>query len=291
MDRESLSPHSSSETRQEHRRVADKWLSEHGDGSLYIAKELGFGGFSSCWLLWSSSTEQEQSMVALKLIDRAPLRKSKRDYVKRELSIHSKLSHSNIVQFYRYGVHKEFVLIFMEYCSGGSLAQRIRLRPLEERELIVVIKQLLSALYYLHSRLILHRDLKPGNLLISEPDSLVVKLADFGLSIKLQPGEELTASCGTPYYFSPEMVSGKPYSFPSDIWSFGILVYAAFAGAVPFEEKGIVREEIFKRIQAQPIAYPSNMSKRLIDFLSHILCRDPKTRASLIELKNNIYLN
>ena len=291
VERKAQSPHSSSEIREQHRCVADKWLAEHGDGSLYVTKALGAGGFSSCWLLWSASAEQDNSFVALKIIDRGSISKTKRDCVKREISIHKSLSHPNIVDFYRYTIHQEFVFIFMEYCRGGSLAQRIRKCPLEETELVSATQQLLSALDYLHSQSILHRDVKPGNVLIAETEPILVKLADFGLSIRLNPNDPPKVSCGTPYYFSPEMVNGHSYGFPADIWSFGILLYAASTGKVPFFEENIDRQEILKRISCQPIRYPKSMSRPLVSFLSKILCREPSARVSLGELRKHKWIN
>lgn len=285
------SPHSSSEIREQHRQVADKWLAEHGDGSLYVTKALGAGGFSSCWLLWSASADQENSFVALKVIDRGNISKTKRDCVKRELAIHAKLTHVNIVEFYRYAIHQEIVFIFMEYCRGGSLAQRIRQRTLSDSELVAVTRQLVSALDYLHSQSILHRDVKPGNVLIAETEPMQIKLADFGLSIRLKSNEMPKVSCGTPYYFSPEMVAGHAYGYPADIWSLGILLYACFVGKVPFFEENIDRPEILKRISSQPIRFPKTMNRNLRDFLSQVLYRDPEKRAPLSELKKHKWLS
>jgi len=276
--------------RERHQRLADRWLAEHGDGSLAIERSIGCGGFSSCWLLRSATSPQDNNQLALKLIDRSGIKASKQECIKRELSIHSKLRHANIVEFYRYAMHHDLVLIFMEYCPAGNLSQRIKAAPLSEAELRPVCRQLLSALAYVHSQHVLHRDIKPANVLLCDAEARTVKLADFGLSIRLRPGDTVEVHCGTPYYFSPEMVNDQPYGYPADMWSFGVLLFACFVGRVPFYGHGISRQEIFERIRNQPIVYPRNMSRGLADVLSRLLCREPEHRDTTAKLLRHAWL-
>ncbi len=291
-EKKSHSPHDNPEIRDYHRQVADKWMREHGDGSLKIDRSIGFGGFSSCWLVRSIKLPDDEP-IALKVISRDKLCETQTKLIDRELSIFCKLDHPNIVHYEKHAYHPEVILIWMEYCHGGTLSQLVRSGPLKENGIQSIAGQLCSAIFYLHRISVLHRDIKPANIFISKVDQqhgIQVKLADFGLSIRVFPDRVLTEHCGTPYYFSPEMVEHKSYSYPTDVWSFGLTMYYCFVGRVPFYAESLKKEAIFERILRQPIEFPNEMSEKFISFLKHLLIRDPLQRATIREAQRHRFL-
>lgn len=285
------SPQENARIRDQHQLAASRWLQSHGDGTLKVDSLLGAGGFSTCWLLrWTNPPNEN---LALKVISQDRLSDTKRACIRRELSIHSTLQHQNVVDFIRYAYDgDDLVLIFMEYCPGGTLSQMVKAARLPEDRIQQVAQQVLAALRYIHSESVLHRDIKPANILICEngPNNLQVKLADFGLSVRMHPSRDLRVHCGTPYYFSPEMVQNQSYSFPTDIWSYGITIYYCFVGSTPFYKKDLARDMIFKRIVSATIHYPSQMSPGLVNFLKSILVRDPSQRLCLAHLQKHPWL-
>jgi serine/threonine protein kinase len=295
----STSPQDSVQVREQHREAAVQWLATNGDGSLHIERPVGVGGFSTCWLLRGA-----EMPTALKVISREGLTPSKKTCIQRELGIHSHIYHSNIVEFISWANSPKHTLIFMEYCSHGSLSQLARQGPLTEPRMRQIATQLLSALSYLHQQeRILHRDIKPANVLISEltASQIVVKLADFGLSIRMRPDRVLTEHCGTPYYFSPEMVQNHSYSFPTDVWCFGLTMYFCFVGSTPFyrhrseaaknsADQQNERHQIFRRIVSDTIRYPVEMSMELLSFPKKILVRNQVYRADVPQLQQHVWL-
>lgn len=124
-----------------------------------------------------------------------------------------------------------------EVCRGGDLLQYAKKRCVSERFVYKVMKQLLSAVNYLHKRSILHRDLKCENILFEEPPTPegepVIKIIDFGTSAYYTPGVFLTDKVGSPFYVAPEVLKQK-YTEKCDIWSCGVILYVMLCGAPPF---------------------------------------------------------
>lgn len=145
---------------------------------------------------------------------------------------------------------------------------RKRLTEIESRYYMV---QLVNGLQYLHEHLIIHRDLKLGNLFIDH--AMNVKIGDFGLAAKLQTEDERRFTvCGTPNYIAPELLEGKKgHSFEVDIWSTGVILYTFLVGKPPFQSKDV--KSTYKRIVANAYSYPENLtvSQELKSLVSHML--------------------
>jgi polo-like kinase 1 len=129
---------------------------------------------------------------------------------------------------------------------------------LSDPEIRFYLLQLIGALQHLHRALIIHRDLKLGNLFISA--GMKLKIGDFGLATKLTaPDERRKTVCGTPNYIAPEILEGKDgHSFPVDTWSTGVIIYTLLVGKPPFESKDV--KSTYKRILANSYAFPSNVT-------------------------------
>ncbi|KNC49192.1 NEK protein kinase [Thecamonas trahens ATCC 50062] len=157
-----------------------------------------------------------------------------------EVNILRDLRHPNIVRYVDRIIDKDSykIYVIMEFCEGGDLAQfiakcRQQRRYIEEDLIWRVLTQLLLALHDCHSRQILHRDIKPGNILLDANKN--VKLGDFGLA-RVLGSKSLFAHTyvGTPFYMSPEQVRGVAYNSKSDVWSLGCLIYEMAALSPPF---------------------------------------------------------
>ncbi|XP_076032509.1 serine/threonine-protein kinase grp-like [Oratosquilla oratoria] len=153
---------------------------------------------------------------------------------RKEVEIHRKLIHQNVVAFLGEKQDRNSLYIFLEFVSGGTLEDRIGEQGVSEREAQFYFKQLISGVKYLHSRRVTHRDLKPENLFMSSDEEL--KIGDFGLAAEIDKAKFLWAVCGTPGYVAPEVFSGKYRGEPADIWSCGIILFQLLTGQTPWED-------------------------------------------------------
>jgi polo-like kinase 1 len=196
-----------------------------------------------------------------------------------EIRIHKAVSHKNIVQFYHAFENEYNVYILLEVCASSNMYELIRKRKkLTVPEVQYYIFQLVQALSYLHNSMVIHRDVKLGNLFIN--DKMELKLGDFGLAAKLEfPGERKRTVCGTPNYIAPEIIENlKGHSFEVDIWSTGVIMYIFLTGHPPFETDNL--EKTYKRIKAGDFTIPSSMNKEAGDLLKKMLVVDPAKRAT-----------
>ena len=191
-----------------------------------------------------------------------------------------KLAHPNIVTIHTYGETDEFQYICMEYISGNTLSQILRDRgPLSVEEATPILEQILLALEAADKENIVHRDIKPSNIMITDDNR--VKVMDFGIA-KL-PSLSMTVTgmvLGTPYYMSPEQISGRKVDIRSDIFSLGAVFYEILTGEKPFEAESTATLT-YKIVQVDPI--PPNVVNILIpQAIAHIvakaLVKDPGQR-------------
>jgi len=224
-----------------------------------LGQYLGRGAFAAVYRARNRKTGQD---VAIKICNRP--RDEDQGWISRmqnEISIHSKLKHPNIVSLYECFECEHHVYLVLELCEGGNVYQHLRNGPLNEKLAVFIIQQLASAVDYIQSQNIMHRDLKLSNILLTgdlnDPNT-TVKLCDFGLACRKEhPDEEHFTFCGTANYIAPEIVSNNAHDFPADLWSLGCLFYAMVVGDAPFEEEN--KEEIFKRIKAGSYEVPEGL--------------------------------
>ncbi|CDR94261.1 protein kinase domain containing protein, putative [Babesia bigemina] len=198
------------------------------------------------------------------------------------------INHPFIVKYLGSYLEGNVLYILTHYCKGGDLHRYIAQKrkhdePIREERILKWIAQLLSALKYLHKRHILHRDLKSLNVLIDSDKSL--KLCDFGVSKTLSATADHTKTViGTPYYFSPELINGQEYSWPSDIWALGCLTYELATFKTPFDGVGGM-QQLVRHIKSTPIPdLPSAYSLELNALFRSMMFQDMKFRLSASEL-------
>ena len=148
-------------------------------------------------------------------------------------------------------------------------------QSLSEATVQKIAKQLVRALHYLHSNRIIHRDMKPQNVLIASNGTL--KLCDFGFARAMSSNTiVLTSIKGTPLYMSPELVKEQPYDATSDLWSLGVILYELYVGQPPFYTNSIY--SLINHIVKDPVKYPSSMSRDFKSFLHGLLQKNPSRR-------------
>lgn len=159
--------------------------------------------------------------------------------LKQEANIQQSLRHPNIIQlFSSFETDKELVFV-CEYASSDLHKLLARVGSLGEARTQKLSYDLISALYYLHSHRILHRDLKPPNILLDK--NYKASLCDFGLARNMTLGTQiLTSIKGTPLYMSPELLEGRGYGHEADLWSLGCIIYEMLAGESPFNTRSIL---------------------------------------------------
>ena len=252
-------------------------------GRYNIIRELGRGGMAVVYL--AADPKMEDRQVAVKVLPASALHDpGLRERFKREASTIIKLSHRSIVDIYDYSDDLDLPFIVMPYMRGGSLADRLRKGPLLLAEAASIVNQLADALDAAHQRGVIHRDLKPGNILFDEHG--YPYLSDFGIVKLTQPHvATLTVSknlVGTVAYMSPEQIRKKEIDGRSDIYALGIIVYEMLTGVVPCEG-----DDIFSLLSWHIIETPPNVTDRnsnlppaVNDIVHRALAKDPEDRYS-----------
>ena len=193
-------------------------------------KPLGRGGSGSVWLARDERTGLE---VALKIVPREGKRAAR---AAREMEAASRLRHERCVRAYDFGGDAGHVYIAYEYVRGRTLRETLRSEDLDDAEAVEVAAQILDGLAHAHRNGIIHRDVKPSNVLVEESSEISVRVLDFGLA-QFDEADTLTAVGdvpGTLAYISPERLGGEEASERSDVWAVGVILWEALAGSHPF---------------------------------------------------------
>ena len=280
--------------------------------NLVLTKSLGKGSFGEVFL---TKKVNGKELYATKRMDRAEF--DKPDNNKRllnEISILQKISHKNIVKLIEVKKTKSHIYIVTEFCNGGSLTDnlnkyvQIHRKAFSEEIVQYLMKQIVSAIYYLHMNKIVHRDLKLDNILLNFPNEndkanlnmlkAEIKLIDFGFATRLRTvnGNLANTILGTPSNMEPHMLrdmenqrpSLKGYNEKVDIWSLGTLCYEMLVGRMTFA--GHSMEELYKKVKAGNYKLPLWLSKEAVSFINGMLQYDSNKRLSAFELLNHDFL-
>jgi serine/threonine-protein kinase len=248
-----------------------------------IDKELGRGGMGKVFLAHEElAGDGNGRQAAIKVL--APELAQETGFLKRfqrEIDALSILDHPHIVRLYGSGVHEGRYYYAMEYVAGKNYDELLREKgKIPWKEVLEVALQLCPALKHAHDHGIIHRDIKPPNLLRTEDG--VVKLTDFGIA-KVFAGKQLTATnslVGTAEFLSPEQAAGKPVTNRSDLYSLGVVLYTLLTGRTPFQGVSLV-DLLHKHRFAQfdpPIRYEPDMPYELDAIVCQLLEKEPDKR-------------
>lgn len=235
-----------------------------------------------------------EKLVAIKKVDLSRMNGKEREKARTEASVLGSLRYPYIVRHWESYEHDRLLCIVMEYCEFGDLSEHIALcrkqrTAVPEQRVVRWFTQMCCSLAYMHKQNVLHRDIKPQNVLLTgmEDGGLGnVKIADFGISKMLRGACDFADTMvGTPYYLSPEMCQSQPYACPSDIWAAGCVLFELCALRPPFEAQDIC--QLMDRIvNSRRPEIPPTYSRQIGEVFNEMLQRDTTRRptaASIVQ--------
>jgi serine/threonine-protein kinase ULK/ATG1 len=258
-------------------------------GKFKVEAEIGRGAYATVYsakVVHDFPPLKPGDGVALKSIALSRLQTQKEQGKPEiEIELMTNLNHPNIVKLYGVERFRNYCILVMERCDGGDLIRYLQSHPdaLDEPTIRFIARQIGEGLNYLHSHSILHRDLKPHNILLTDTgDRPTLKIADFGFA-RLLSDTELTASiCGSPMYMAPEIQFGGKYSRAVDLWSLGAILFEMITRKTIFPEAKTQYEltQSLRTRGVRPISLPLEVSAspELRDLVSALLTVDPDSR-------------
>ncbi len=238
-------------------------------------RPLGSGASGSVWL---ARDERNGLDVALKIVPREGKAAARAE---REAEAAARLRHERCLRAYGFGSDSGHVYIAYEYVAGRTLRDAMRAGELRDGQAVEAAAQILEGLAHAHARGIVHRDVKPSNVLLAGEDGISVRLLDFGLA-QFDEAETLTAVGdvpGTLAYISPERLRGREACAASDVWAVGIVLWEALAGKHPFW--GVPLQQMAGTIESGPpplVQERPDLPKRLLAAIGHALTDEPGKR-------------
>lgn len=263
-------------------------------GSYRVLTPIGRGGMAVVYKGYQPALDR---YVAVKVMTRGVAEdQTFVERFQREAAAVARLRHQNLVQVLDFGLYEELYYMVMEYIDGETLKERLlRLREAGETlplpEIVQIVQDIAAALDYAHAHGIIHRDVKPANIMLRREEQLAeftgavaftAVLTDFGVARMLE-GVQLTgtgATIGTPDYMSPEQAQGEPASTTSDVYALGIVLYEMLAGELPFTADSPVAV-LLKHLQAHPpllLDKAPMLPPAVESVIARALAKDPQRR-------------
>lgn len=261
-----------------------------------FGQPLGSGQFAIVKRCTEKSTGLEYAAKFIKKRQsRASRRGVRREEIEREVAILQQLQHPNIVSLHDVYENRTDIVLILELVSGGELFDFLAQKEsLSEEEATQFIKQILDGVQYLHSRGIAHFDLKPENIMLLDRNAALprIKLIDFGLAHKIEPGADFKNIFGTPEFVAPEIVNYEQLGLEADMWSIGVITYILLSGASPF--LGDTKQETLGNISAVNYDFDeelfSNTSDLAKNFIRQLLEKDTRKRMTIQETLNHPWI-
>ncbi|KAI8576344.1 hypothetical protein K450DRAFT_257307 [Umbelopsis ramanniana AG] len=248
-----------------------KRVGQGASGSVYLATHLG-----------------SNKRVAIKQMEIGS--QARKDLIVNEIIIMRESRHPNIVNYLDSFLVKGDLWVVMEYMEGGPLTDVIAKHKMDETQIATVCLETAKGLQHLHSRRIIHRDIKSDNVLLNAYGQ--IKISDFGYCARLtaQKSKRVTM-VGTPYWMAPEVVKAREYGTKVDIWSLGIMAIEMIEGDPPYMEEEQLKALYLIRTNGTPqLKNPELLSRDLKTFLAICLCVDVRSRASADELLQHSFM-
>ena len=278
---------------------------------LTLIKCLGKGAFGEVYL---TSRQGGKQKYATKKIDKKFVSRPKaKKYLDNEILILKEVDHPNIIKLYEVKETTQYFYLIMELCNGGSLSDRLEehikkyKRPFSEETVQYLMKQIMSAINYLHLKNILHRDIKLDNILVNFDNDedkrnnnmlkAKVKIIDFGFARHLAPAQLAYSTLGSPVNMDPgilrklnKMDNQNDYGYDqkADIWSLGTICYEMLIGKTTFDANSM--RDLVRKVESGNYYLPTSLSKEAVSFLNGMLQYDSKKRLTAEQLYNHKFL-
>tara|TARA_B100001989_G_C24533917_1_gene463252 strand:+ start:140 stop:1288 length:1149 start_codon:yes stop_codon:yes gene_type:complete len=246
------------------------------DKYYYYKEPIGYGSFS---IIYKGYSVYSQTPLAIKRITKIIDMK----YFYNEVEIMKKIDHPNILKLLEVVKTNGNIYLILEYCNGGDMSNYINNTPYNKLD-IEYCKQIFSGLEYLYINKIMHRDMKPHNILIHNN---TIKISDFGFAKSFEKNELISTFCGSPLYMAPEIIKTKEYDHKSDIWSLGVIIYELLCRKHPYHVDS--KTTLWKNVRnGLSINFESIDNEEIREIIRNMLIEDPKFRIDWNELFRNV---
>jgi serine/threonine-protein kinase len=246
-------------------------------GAYRIIEPLGRGGMASVYRAYEAALDR---YIALKVLPGEFLHdESFGERFRREAKVVARLEHPNIIPIHAFGIEGGIPWMAMRLISGGTLSSLLRSGRLTHERIITILRGTANALDYAHGKGVVHRDVKPQNILLDEAER--VYLADFGIAKMVEGTGALTQTgmiTGTPQYMAPEQGTGQPVDQRADIYALGVVAFEMLTGRVPFAADTPVAVLMKHMTEPIPIPSASDVPEPLARALLKCLAKRPEDR-------------
>lgn len=243
-----------------------------GVENYHVVELVGEGSFGK---VYKGRRKYTGQTVAMKFILKHGKSEKDIDNLRQEIEILRQLKHENIIEMLDAFESPQEFCVVTEFAQGELFEILEDDKCLPEAQVQAIAKQLVRALHYLHSHRIIHRDMKPQNILIGAGG--IVKLCDFGFARAMSCNTMVLRSIkGTPLYMAPELVREQPYNHTADLWSLGVILYELYVGQPPFYTNSVYT--LIRHIVKDPVKYPDNISPNFKSFLKGLLNKVSQNR-------------
>ena len=270
---------------------------EHFDDKYDLKEPLGSGTISEVWSVTHKETKEERAVKIIKKEQDSPADLS--EMIKNETGSLAILKSENIVEIYEFFEDEQKYYIVMELLEGPNMSEHLAQTPktaLTEEIVAGWLNQILQGVRHCHSKDIIHRDIRPSNVVFADKAASTPKLIDFNFSKSYDPDDSAVQDIyATPAYVAPEMLTKKEYSKKTDIWSCGILGYYIIAGKIPY--KATKLKDLLTEIKGAKFTEQSftesewaKVSPECKKFIARMLESDAEKRPTAEELLNDAWL-